>query len=128
MAAEGITNAGEALPWDSEHRSIQVASQIQTQDKEATPNESPLTVTATVDALKIPDGAISVVLRAVGADLRVGEGTVLDGTAGEGYFLVPAGTAEEFDCADGTDINVKRDAAVSVTMYFFFKKLEGSDR
>ena len=118
------SQGGGALPTDANNKPIQVAAGIQNRDAESTPNESPLTVTDTVDEIKIPINAAVLVVRAEDADLRIGDNSTLDGTANEGYFLIEDNERQAFPVAGGTSLHVMRDAAVSVKMYFYFEMLQ----
>lgn len=118
-----VAKSGGTLPIDGNHKPIQVASQIITQDGTGTPQESPLTVSSVVLELVIPTNADVLYIRAAVADIRYGDNATLDGTADDGYGLIPAGTALRIPCADGTSVHVLRDAAVDATAYFHFETL-----
>lgn len=114
---------GGALPRDANKASIPVASQIDMQDATGTPQVSPLTVADTALEVVIPTNAILCTLSPAGADLRFGDNATLDGTSGNGYFLLPDGEDKTIPVADGNSFWVVRDAGVSVTLSFFFEIL-----
>lgn len=118
------TQGGGSLPKDANSKPINVASRFQNRDNTTpTAQESPLTVAGTPLEIVIPDNAVLVKIRASGADLRIGDNSTLDGTAGKGYFLLPDGFTITEPVADGNSIYVMRNAAVSVTMSFNFEIL-----
>lgn len=122
MAIE--TQGGGALPAGGSGASIQVAYGVMNRDAESTPNESPLTVSDTVDEIKIPVNAALVVFTAVDADCRFGDNNTLDGAANKGYDIVLENSIRAVPCAGGASIFVKRDAAVSVKLYYSFEKMD----
>ena len=118
-----VANTG-SLPRDGFLRTIPVAHTYMFEDNTGTPQVSPLTVADTPLEIPVPVNAISLIIRASAADLRVGKTDQLDATSGDGYELLPSGLSEEYDCADAASYWVKRDASTSVTMSFKFKILK----
>lgn len=112
-----------SLPLDPNHKPIQVTYNHTQQDASSTPKVSPLTVSTVVLELVPPGDAIQLIIRATVADIRHGDNNTLDGTAADGYTVIPAGTAKEIDCADGASIFVLRDAGTDATANFEFKRL-----
>lgn len=118
---------GGTLPKDANNAPIQISQDFRTEDvSPAPPNVSPFnTIDDSVTTLTVPENAVAVIIRAVGADLRVGINTTLDGSAtGKGYYLIPNGSAEAFGIAGCPNIRIKRDAAVDVAVSFRFEMLE----
>jgi len=120
----GIKSENGLLPKDNNNNAIQIGSEIQNRDDTTpTPLESPQTVTGTITTIVPPGNSVSMLVRAVGNDLRYGDNTVLDGTANEGYGFIPDGSATVLPCANGKNITFKQDSA-NVTMYFHFEMLK----
>ncbi len=113
---------GGALPIDNNHKPIQVGYNQTPEDASGTPKTSPLTVSSSALELVPPDNSLLLTIRATVADIRVGDNVTMDGTLGDGYGFIPAGTAKEIDVADGASVWVLRDAAVDATAYFEFTR------
>ena len=115
-----------ALPEDSKGRTIQVATNIQMEDDTATPLVSPQTNTGTVTTLVIPANAVALIMLVTGTAVRYGENTTLDGTAGDGYGLIPDGASIALPCANLEALSFNRDpVSGTATLYFHFERQEG---
>jgi len=120
---------GGSLTSDANNRAIQVAGSIFMEDATTpTPNTFPFsTGGAGAIELKIPRIAVETKdglvlhLKAKDADLKVGKEAVMDGTAGEGNFLLEDGERQAFPCSDGVSIFIARDAGVDVTVHGYFE-------
>jgi hypothetical protein len=118
-----VTKKGGTLPIDGNHKPVQVASNIISQDGTGTPLDSPQTISSSVVTVVPATNADLMYCRAAVADIRYGDNATLDGTADEGYGLIPAGSALYIPCADGGSIFFLRDAAADATLYFHFEQL-----
>lgn len=119
---------GGALSLDANNNPIQAALDFLTEDATGTPIISAVSTGGTgVTTLTVPVNSVFCVIRAVGADLRVGTNTDLDGTAtGKGYYLLPNGSAESFSVIGCSNIRYKRDAGTDVTVSFRFGRLQSN--
>ena len=114
------TQGGGTLPKDNQNTSIQVASNIVTQDAEGTPNVSPIAAQSTTpEELVIPTNAVVLVINTVGQILRVGDNSTLDGTVGDGYFNIADGGTRTIPCADGNSIWIRSDTSTTVVSFYF---------
>lgn len=112
---------GGALPKDANNAPIQIGEGVKFQDGNSTPVVSPFTtIDATVKTLTVPKNAVSCIFRAISANARVGISGTLDGTAGNGYSVIPNGSAETIDCAGLTSITFMRDAGIELKASFRF--------
>ena len=118
MATIGIGK----LPRDGNNKEIQAALEIRNRDGTATPLESPQTVGAAATSLVVPTGAVALWLYASDGALKFGDNAVLDGTANEGYSLLPQGNAITIPCADMGTVYLMRNAGNVIT-YFHFEML-----
>ena len=105
------------LPEDGNRERIMMASRVIYQDGTLpTALESPITVTDSITELKIPDNCPIVTLTPQGADLDVGR----DATLTAGFTMIPAGLPRSFEVVDQASLFLRRNAGVSVTLFFDF--------
>ena len=98
---------------------ITIASGKSYQDASDTPKKSPLAVSSSEIAIKVPDDAIAFVYQARDADMKIAS---ISGF-GSGYVVILSGNGDTDECADGGYIYVKRDASVDVELHFYFKTI-----
>ena len=120
-----VSFSGNDLGTDSNGNAVQFGGTMVPEDATGTPIPSPKTVSSTAIALVVPAGAIKLAVYPIGADLRVGDNSDLDGSATlKGYVFVAEDTWKEFDVANGDTIYVLRNASVDVTLHFYFTVLK----
>jgi hypothetical protein len=119
----GVPGKG-LLPIDASGIRIQAPTKFVMEDATATTIKSPKTVSSTEIDLIVPANAVNLVLKPVGADLRV---AITDaGTAAAPYYVVKDGTLEVFPVSAYAGSGVAsvfllRDASTDVTCHFRFE-------
>ena len=111
------------MPKDGDLVAMQMAQSLKFEDGAATPLNSPLTVSAANTAgleLTIPTNAVTVVLKAKGANLRVGKQADISGGADKTYFIVYDGERFPMPCGNGASYFLAKDGANNITVSFAF--------
>ena len=110
-----------SLGQDASMQPIQAPTKFQAEDATGTTIKSPKTVSSTEIDLLVPVGAIALVLKPVGADLRI---SITDaGTAAAPYYVVKDGTLESFPVSNMSAVYLLRDASTDVTLHFRFEMI-----
>ena len=109
----------DALPQDSEKRPIQVGSTTQYRDGADTPKTSPLAVAGTELELVTPKGALALIIKPRGNNMRHGKQDPLTGGANQEYAVLEPGNFLSIDVAGGTSVWVMQDSG-AVTLDFHY--------
>ncbi len=127
MSSQEIT-AGEGLLPASGHdpqAKIQSGHAPMMEDRTATPLVSPRTLGTGVNEFKVPSLAVVMVLKARVENLKWGRTLILDGAAGQGFFVIEDGQQSEIPVAAlaGTGSIFVQELAVGGLLDFYFVPL-----
>ncbi len=106
-----------SLARDSNQTPVQSGSMFTTADAAGSPVTSPIAVSASIVSIVIPDGAVEMVVLAVGADLRVSDTA---GFSATNFDLITNGSKEVLPVARMQNVYLLRNASTDVTVYFRF--------
>lgn len=109
-----MRNKNRTLPRDDDEVAIQVSSRFVTSDISGTPKNSPLAVSSSELALKVPENAVVLWLNPSAA-MRV-----KDITSGTAYFVAAANVWVPVPVAGMTNVYVIRDSG-DLTLQFYFE-------